>query len=252
MYYSVMNFPKLLLVIAVQVLLALNLAAQTASKSVQQRTVTKAEIEKLEAAAKENLKTLPYHKKTTHRQFYGDERSPYYDFVGLQEFLRPNRFHSIDETKDTNTAFLGKRIGSRSEYIAIGKKTYLKKNNGPWKVLGIMMADSFNLDLPPIEGIKIEYEYLYLGEQILNGIVSDQFRITKKEALPKGRADFVLQTLTEKTLWFDKKGRFLKIQTDTVREARYGAADKLHREDQDYEVTEYEYDIPIKIGAPIK
>ena len=114
------------------------------------------------------------------------------------------------------------------------------------------MAGLADIDLPPIEGVKIEYEYLYLGEQILNDIVSDLYRVTKKEALPYGRADFARQTIKEKTLWFDKKGRFLRIQTHTVREARYGSADKLHREDRDYVVTEYEYDIPIKIEVPIK
>ena len=202
----------------------------------QQRTVTRAEIEKLEARAEAKLEKLSYRKKTT-------VKTASFSYRKTDEILMPNRWHEVSEDIKTQTASPSEASGSsRYEYIGIGNKTYSRKGNGLWKISPPLLEppDDF-LEVKPFKGLVLTNEYLYLGEQTLNGIVSDLYQVTAKLTNSLGRGDYFRQSV--KKIWFDKKGRLLKKQV----EATYTMFNTSEQA-----ITEYEYDVPIKIEAPIK
>ena len=57
----------------------------------QQRTVTKVEIEKLEADAEAKLEKLSYGEKITTHSYHDDRQPPYYTSIMTTDYLRPNR-----------------------------------------------------------------------------------------------------------------------------------------------------------------
>ena len=223
----------------------------------QQRTVTKAEIQKLQADAEAKLEKLSYREKRSHINFFADEKSPYFTSTRITEVvLRPSRVRSVSESKD-------KQGISRTELIGIGNRLYLKEGDGPWRISKYLVidaedADIFQLKTNPVAIYK--YDYLYLGEENVNGISADVYQASTREVYRLQSFDIV--DLSVGKFWFDKKKRLLKKQFNSTNGTQqFHSTTKLPKEFEDIargsivseqEIIEYEYDIPIKIEAPIK
>lgn len=226
------RLPKLVLIFGVLVLSALRLAAQT---GVAPTKVSKADIQKLKNAARAALKDQSYRKISEISHHYDGKPELDISFLIITELFRPDRVRVTEEARD--------RTGvHRSDYIAIGKRRYLRKGNGPWQSTDVKkienderLSDMFHTTT----GAEMKYECHYLGEQDLGGHVADVYEVIKTQTFRYNNS----KTTTVKKIWFDKQHRFLKVQTDVT---DTGLAS--HSQD----ITEYQYDTPITIEAPIK
>lgn len=248
---SLMKLQIAPLVVFVWILSVMAVAAQTAG----QRTVTKVEIDRLEAQAEDKLDKLSYREKTTDLDFSGDEKSPYSMLTEIFEVAGSNRVRSVEEMKDNG----GTR---RNEAIRIGNKLYRKEGDGAWTVSKTLylgapeMVETF----PDSPKAKIEYEYLYLGVENLNGVNADVYQVTGKRSYRF--TSWTSVDLRVRKLWFDAKGRLLKKEFNSVEgKDQLDPTVKLPKGFEDIIqqpihseriITEYEYDIPIKLEAPIK
>jgi hypothetical protein len=144
--------------------------------------------------------------------------------------------------------------------IYIGNRVYLKEGDGPWTIskYGVLDAsdsDIFRQKIYP-EAIY-KYEYLFLGEENLNGTTSDVYQASTTEIWRLRGFDTV--NLSVGKFWFDKKNRLLRKQFSHIDgKTQFDPTRNIPKEfDQgplysEQEITEYEYDIPIKIEAPTK
>ena len=223
------------MIIGVLMLSSLGLAAQTTATSAQQRTVTKAEIEKVEGKAEARLKKLSFRVKTTLQSYRDDPAIGLSTDIMTTEYMLPNRTRVVYENE-------GQSGSSRTETIRIGNKVYSKTNKGPWKIVKKMSAERLGwTDSNYGSSVSISNDYRYLGKQDLNAVLADLYEIVTTHLIRSLGRDIV-EVVSEKT-YFAKKGRILKKEIKR--------SDNIHNS-FDKEITEYWYDRPIKIKAPIK
>ncbi len=250
-YYS---FMKLLMSLLVSILSFALAQAQTNSS--QQKIVAKAEIDKKElkaktirkslSKAKTIRKSLSYREKTSKFEYHNDEKVAFRTSTIIKEWSRPGRFRLFEEINDSQSSFYCLPDGHcRSEYISIGNKSYGREGDGPWKEKAEMASE---IEMATQKEASVTNEYLYLGEQSLNGAQYDVYRIITKVKMPYSHIS--VETETVKDISFDKKGRLLKVDTHKTEKTQYGPKDKF--ENSEHELIEYEYDVLIKIEAPVK
>ena len=190
---------RLALAMIVLFLSALALTGQTTANSAQQKTVTKAEIEKLEAIADAKLEKLSYREKTT-TFFKSTDGKPDYTSTRIIEHLRPDRNRMVFE--DTGDESEG---AHRSETIQIGNKEYSREGRGSWKVWRPKkpnrMTDIVDERKSYLIGIMDKDEILYLGKEDLNGRMADAYRLRTSLIDPKP----LPRVRVVKKQWFDEK-----------------------------------------------
>ncbi|MEQ1924201.1 MAG: hypothetical protein ABL952_17005, partial [Pyrinomonadaceae bacterium] len=179
-----------------------------------------------------------YRVKTTKLGFFDDRKPPYHKSTMISEYLRPDRERMFYEVTD-------KKGTKRSESVEIGDNEYSREGDGPWKVTRKATPDLAKLLIPLGKADQsdesVKYEYLYLGKKELNGMMADLYQVTTTRSLRSASGDIINPSV--KKYWFDKNGRLLRTQIDTTDNVTRA----LHQE-----IKEYEYDVVIKIEAPIK
>ena len=223
----------------------------------QEKKSTKVDTDRLETKAYENLKHISYREKFSNLVYSDDRNPPDISYFQKTEYLRPDRMHVIYEQK------FDKRPAFKEEKIQIGMLRYLKRNDEAWKIeKSPVERDTYSRIMSSLQteeagakcgsvdfeffGVYITKECEFIGVKKFGGQNTRVYRVTKtrtfRRSHPEGRDRINLEV---RTLWFDKKGRILKLETvrTTVLERRLWRA-----------VVEYEYDPKdvAPIEAPIK
>lgn len=230
-----MKLPRLLLILAVSVLSALGIAAQS-TNSAQSRATTKAEIEKRLEEATLKSRNRAYREKESFYEYLGsDPNKPNYYSIITTEYQSPNDGRGLLETG-------GQR---QLEIIQIGKTCFTSYDSSSWSVdsdCGQNTARTLIGRMPDLPGAVEKHEFL--GEVMNNGIRADLFRTTRL-SVGKGQAGDKDHLMVD-SYWFDKNGLLVKQQniwTWTKGKKFEGRREKTF---------EYEYDLKFKIEAPIK
>ena len=234
-YYSVMKFPKVLLVIPVLVLSALSVVAQTTAGSPQQKAISKKDFEKVDKKARESLKTATYRVTQTFEYFEEPDKIGAVMDRSVTENIHPNKWRHVDESNYPRP--------SKYEYISDGKYFFKRKNDGDWiKSIGGSTEGRESRETDDLTNVR----YRFLGKANLHGTKADKYEVESlRVANPFSMTDMLTYSGSRcATYWYDESGRILrKVEVNGIDGSKGTWV----------ETFEYVYDPKdLKIEAPIK
>ncbi len=200
----------------------------------QEKIVSEQEVETLKKNAHERLKNKTYRVTMTSEGYENINDPIKTRFIKeITEYLPPDHYYRFYERK-------GKQSITREETISVGQTKYYRQNNEDWKkLLPVTNSAGNGPGGVPINNEKT-IEYKYLGKETVKNQNADLYivKTTRKYNEPNYKSTTVI---TEK-FWFDKGGFFIKRESETKRNNEKVAS---------HIIWEYEYDLDIKIEAPI-
>ncbi len=156
----------------------------------------------------------------------------------MREQLPPDRSRALIVQKNITGI-------TRTEVIWIGDVKYVKLNEGEWKkeeaqqFTGASGSGSGSGSGIAPSKPDIKQSYQYLGTEKLNGVVTDHYQMTKTITLNLSNGSHVRKN--SRSCWYNKDGMLIKmVFEDRIDPLVYRV------------VTEYDYDVNLKIEAPIK
>lgn len=204
----------------------------------QMKELTMEEIMVVINAAEAKLATTAYRsREITGTNTGKDEMNLRYDQKELVEFEPPNKFRIFTEEWRGSWKW-------KWEQIWDGKKYYIRKDNGPWKVSDGQKNKVSNFD-PDIK--KLTHKLEFIKDTELDGEKTAVYKITTERVDHYKTAVFLQKPRRYKgttTFWISEKGFLLKIFKTLL---PYNVFIR-----QETTIT-YEYNpIDLKIEAPIK
>jgi hypothetical protein len=171
---------------------------------------------------------------TVDEQFENQSPTPVSFSKSIREILPPDRNRRIYETRTVNGI-------ERIEYIDIGEKSFMRRNDGEWEIyaptgMGMGNGSGYEDGIPKVEITTVKT--LTRGETINNQTVDLYKTVVSKKFI------YPTKTFTEistESFWFDRSGKMLK----SIREFQDGARNSLSRT-----TVEYEYNPNLKIEEP--
>ena len=197
----------------------------------QKQDITEAKFNELIEQAKVKLTQVSYREKESTTGYDVGTSAEY-----IREHLPPDRSRALSVQKTATGT-------TRTEVIWIGNVKYLKLNEEDWKKeepkpstgTSGSGSGSGSGTAPSKPDIKQRYEYL--GTEKLNGIVTEHYQMTRTITFNLSNGPYVRKN--SRSCWYNKDGMLIKM----LFEDRMG--NRTYRV-----VTEYAYDVNLKIEAP--
>jgi hypothetical protein len=185
------------------------------------------------AKATANLEGKIYRSTKTEEYFPDREANSESVKTNILEVIPPDKTRVIEQVKSRTE-------NTRLERLGDGQNLYEKRNDGEWgKYSG---GSSISGDITSGRTTTI---YRLTGKESVNGKPADVYQVESRRIANKltqtsqYRVEYVVKT----KYWIGENGLFLKI----VKESEVVGSKSLTRE-----ITVYEYDLNIKIEAPIR
>jgi hypothetical protein len=195
----------------------------------QERAITKKEFDDAQTASLSKLNGVSYRRTSTFGA--GDENGKVAGTT-IEESVPPDR-------KRTLTVMTEGENKGRTETIAIGKKTYFRKDDGLWAEKNESDTNRYTvMGSADLEEIK---SYTFLPSVKVGNETADLIREDRTFIFKNSDGSAPDKTLMVSRHWIDKAGRPLRTEYETT-ELNTGAKRR--------QVLVYEYDPNIKIKAP--
>jgi hypothetical protein len=196
----------------------------------QERVIEQKEFDSIYQKSLLFLRTRAY-RSTTVRKTDGDS-SPAAR-TSVYEFVPPDRYHSINTWTDYDGAI------KKNESIRIGKKSWFRANDEPWRISGIGMGNGTGAASGMREIERVTGYKMTPGVKLETG-TADLYQFTETLRF-EDRSGFFEET-TWRDNWFNNGGLLLKSEYSTIN-TRLRTAYKAS--------TIYEYDSRITIKPPV-
>ena len=198
----------------------------------QDQTALKQQLTNLKENAYKKSKNKTYRVKMTgesHRR--SNDPKPNQFSSQIREYTPPDNSHIIYKLK-TDQGIL------QEEKILIGQKEYIKQSDGSWREApsrGNGIGGNFAVAGNPIEN-EVSVEYFYKGKKNINNQTADLYevRTTRKYKTTN------TESINTERYWFDQNGMFLRTENEG----------KINNKVTSSSISEYEYNLNIKIEAP--
>ena len=203
----------------------LNVSAQKTTET-QEKKITDAEFKAVQKKSDDQTAGKNYRLKRSSKTYKRTDNSLSRYFNETVEYMLPDASRSVLEN-----ASAGEKP-TMTETIQIRENLYTRINNGSWQ-----MSSNRNNSQTQISGDSVEH--IYKGTVDLSGKKAVLYESKYTNKISKGGRDFV--TTTKVKNWFGTDGVLLRTEEEIE------TPNTITRK-----VFEYEYNVNIKIEAPIK
>lgn len=214
-------------IIALSIIFAFSsMQAQEKKQETQEKKITDAEFKAVQKKSADQTAGKNYRLKKSSKTYKRTDNSLSRYFNETAEYLASGDSRSVLENAGAGEKPM------LTETIRIGQKVYIRLNNGGWQT---STASTSTLQIPTYDSI----EHIYKGTVILGGKTAVLYESKTVSKIIKGGRDFV--TTTKAKNWFTAAG--ILIKTEEEIETPNTVTQK---------VFEYEYNVNVKIEAPVK
>jgi hypothetical protein len=207
------------------IFVAVGISAQE-NKAAQEKTISDAEFKAVLKKSEDKTRGKNYRLKRSSKTYNRADNSLMRYFSETTEFVLPDSSRSVLENVSAGEK------PTITETVKVGDRMFSRINNGSWQTSG-------NQIKPPTSVFTGEVEHIYKGEVKLGGTQVSLYESKYTSKTIKGGRDFV--TVVKVKNWFGADGVLLRTEEEIE------TPNSLTKK-----VLEYEYNVNVKIEAPIK